>query len=258
MYLKTPMPILPFFFKRRSTFLSLLCFSGFLSGAVAQTVVFETGFEEPEYVKGDSLKGQGEWSVSSENPEGVIISESTGSIEPPQGTQMLEVTRQVGTQIPVAGKMFVSLREALKDDFTVSFLVTADAYSNAALKVGIGSSLDAVTGAWVGLRRAENQTGFGFYDQNGESASWEQIGEEIAPLDIFVRFEVTIHADTLTFSVKVFDADHTLLAEREKIPLMDSDGHLAAGQGFNRILIAADQHGQTRFYLDDIKIQQTP
>lgn len=227
---------------------------GFLSIASAQTTVAHIGFEAPDYMIDTSLSGQDGWSVSSENPEGMVIRGGGAGVTPPEGAQMLEITRQVGEQIPTASKMFASLAEAIKNDFAVSFLITADTRSNAAMKLGIGSSFETQTGAWVGLRKTEDQAGFGVFYQDGDDETWRQIGDEAIPMEEFVRCEVAVNAGAKTFSVKVFGANNALLAEKNDIPLLDTGGHLAAGRGFNRIFISADQHGQTRFYLDDIKV----
>lgn len=231
---------------------------GFTSVVVAENTNFQLGFEAPAYVTETSLQTQDGWSVGHENSDGVFIRGNEAGITPPEGTQMLEVTRQVGTEIPVAGRVFASVREAITGNLTFSFLTTADAASNAAFKIGIGSSFESQSGAWVSLRRAVSGDGFGLYYWDGNEKSWNQIGNEIIPLGEFIRFEVAVNAETMTFSVKVLSIDGQLLAEKDDIPLWDVGGHLAAGKGFNRIVLSADQHGPTRFFLDDIKVQSTP
>lgn len=231
---------------------------GLASAAVAETTVFQLGFEAPAYVTETSLQSQDSWSVNQENPDGVIIRGSETGITPPEGSQMLEATRQVGTEIPAASRVFANIREAITGNLTFSFLAAADTASNAAFKIGIGSSFETQTGAFVGLRRAASGDGFGFYYWEGSDQSWNQIGNETIPLGEFVRFKVTVNAEAMTFSVKVLNINGQLLAEKDDIPLWDVGGHLAAGKGFNRIFLAADQHGPTRFYLDDIKVQSTP
>lgn len=231
---------------------------GFTSVVAAENINFQLGFEAPAYTAETSLQTQDGWSVNHENPDGVFIRGSASDITPPEGSQMLEITRQVGAEIPVASRVFTSVREAITGNLTFSFLSAADVASNAAFKIGIGSSFETQTGAWVSLRRAVSGDGFGLYYWDGNEKSWNQIGNETIPLGEFIRFEVAVNAETMTFSVKVLSIDGQLLAEKDGIPLWDVGGHLAAGKGFNRIVLSADQHGATRFYLDDIKVQSTP
>lgn len=230
----------------------------FASAALAETTVFQLGFEASGYVTETSLQSQDNWSVGQENPEGVMIRGNDAGITPPEGAQMLEVTRQVGTEIPTASRIFADLRQTITGNFTFSFLVAADTPSNAAFKISIGSSFETQTGAGVGLRRAAGGNGFGFFYWEGNDQSWNQIGEEVIPPGEFVRFKVDVNAEAMTFSVKVFDINGQLLAEKDGIPLWDVGEHLASGKGFNRIFLGADQWGATRFYLDDIKVQTTP
>lgn len=226
--------------------------------ACAEITTLHLGFEAPAYAKDAPLQDQDHWSVGQENSEGATIRGNDAGITPPEGVQMLEITRQVGTEIPTASRIFASLREAIHGNLTFSFLATADTASNAAFKIGIGTSYEAQSGAWVSLRKSTAGNGFGFFYWDGHEEKWNQIGEETISLGEFVRFQVSVHAETMNFSVKILGNNGTLLAEKNDIPLWDIGGNLASGKGFNRIHLAADQHGPTRFFLDDIKVESTP
>ena len=43
------------------------------------------------------------------------------------------------------------------------------------------------------------------------------------------------------------------------LPLLDLDGHMSSGRGFNRIYVGADQIGTRPFFLvDDITVELVP
>lgn len=230
---------------------------GCASAVLAENTV-QIGFEAPAYNPEVSLQSQDNWSVSAENPDGLTIRGKDAEIVPPEGSQMLEIVREVQSAAPAASRIFAGTRGALTGNFTFSFLVAANAASNAAIQIAIGSSFETQTGAWVGLRKTKNESGFGFFYWEANDEAWQQIGDETIPLGEFVRFKVAVSTENMNFSVKVLNSNGQVLAERDDIPLRDVGGHLASGKGINRIFLSADQWGPTHFYLDDLKVEPTP
>jgi len=227
------------------------------SATLAENAI-QTGFEAPAYNPEVSLQSQDDWSVGGENPDGLIIRGKGAEIAPPEGSQMLEIVREVQSAAPTASRIFAGTRGALTGNFTFSFLVAANVASNAAIQIAIGSSFETQTGAWVGLRKVKNAGGFGFFYWEANDETWQQMGENTIPLGEFVRFKVAVSTENMSFSVKVLNLSGSVLAEKDDIPLRDVGGHLAAGKGINRIFLSADQWGPTHFYLDDLKVEPTP
>lgn len=244
---------------RSSLFLTVTALMGLAcASAVHAENTIQIGFEAPAYKPDVSLQSQDDWSVGGENPDGLIIRGKDAEIAPPEGSQMLEIVREVQSAAPTASRIFAGIRTALTGNFTFSFLVTANAASNAAIQIAIGSSFETQTGAWVGLRKAKNGSGFGFFYWEANDEAWQQMGDETIPFGEFVRFKVAVSTENMNFSVKVLNLNGQVLAEKDDIPLRDVGGHLASGKGINRIFLSADQWGPTHFFLDDLKVEPAP
>lgn len=242
------------------------------SKVVGGEAVHHVGFEEAEGYTPGPLLEQGaqppditRW-LSPENEAmggAEVVTDSAASHLPaPQGSQMLQV--QYGAGNPAVLQNFLSEAKAIKQDFKVTFLLAVDAEaSNGTFTFAIQSSSGINSGAWFGIRRVKGETdSFGFFykktDPDGKIA-WEKIGDGVFEPRQFYKVEMQVNHGNLTYGGRVTNADGQEVLKFSDLPLLDHDGHMGAGRGFNRIYIGADQIGTKPYFLvDDITIELLP
>jgi len=226
---------------------------------------YQIGFEAPDYqIAAISEQKIGD-NVWIENGGFFEVMGSADEIKPPEGSQMLRLSRPRGLELPEAYYKFTSDADAIKDNLRYSFQVAADDLNHAgsatsALGVGLQYAANGFYGAWVGVRRTEEKSNeFGFFYKNwdGVQDTWVRLGDETLNFGEFYRFEVTINMQNFTYSVEVFDSKNISQGKVSDISIWD-DGGLVASHGFNRIVLKVDEQGDTNFYLDNIKIQSPP
>lgn len=228
--------------------------------------IYHVGFEESEGYSLGPLLGQGEeapnitpWlSPKHEERDGSeVVSASGGSHMPaPEGAQMLQIRYLTGN--PEALQNFLPERKAIKQDFRVTFLLAADApVSNGTFNFAIQSSSGLNSGAWFGIRKVEDAA-YGFFqrkvDPDGKMV-WERIGDGTFEAHAFHKVELDIHYGDMTYGGRVTNAAGEEVLKFDALPLLDHDGHMSGGRGFNRIYVGADQVGTKPYFLvDDITI----
>lgn len=222
--------------------------------AAGQTLTthYQTGFESPTYTQA-ALAGQDGWSASS---IGTVVG-TVGTISPPEGSQMLQITRPTSGDPSVFSNAFAGFNEGAKEDFLFSFKITADVKSNAAVMLSIGATNKGSNGAWVGLRPlgASGVDGFGFHYRDGVTGSYVRLGTETLTLGEFYRFDLLVDFETDTFSVAVYNSSNVLQGSASNISVYTS---ATTYEFYNRIYSNQDQVGATKFYIDDIIVQQIP
>lgn len=239
-------------------------------------IVYQVGFEEAEdFSTGYSLGplvGQGErlpavpgW-MQQPNEEfhgADVVETSVGNQLPaPKGKQMLQIRYDSGN--PGVFQNFLLESKAIKQDLKVAFLLAVDgAVSGGTFTFAILSSSGLNSGAWFGIRRAgKDENSFGFFyrkvDPEGKSV-WEKIGDGIFETQQFYKVEMQIDYGNHTFGGLVTDANGSEVLKFSGLPLLDQDGHMSAGRGFNRIYVGADQIGtRPAFLVDDISVELVP
>jgi len=236
-------------------------------------VVYHTGFEEAESFGGSyavgPLVGQGEhlpeispWlqPQGEENSGAEIVGESRSrQLPPPQGDQMLQLQYVSGN--PAIFQNFLPEARALKQDFKATFLLGVDGeVSNGTFYFAVQSSSGRNNGAWFGIRRlsAEPPSFGSFYkttDSEGKMV-WEKLGD--IPLEPRQFYKITLEIDDSdqTFGGSVTDPEGRKILTFSHLPLLDQDGHMRNGRGFNRIYVGSDQIGNKPLFLvDDITIE---
>lgn len=232
-----------------------------LATAIGQTNYYSTGFESPTYTNG-SLAGQdvayvggAGWVVAA---DGIAnVTGATNGIIPPQGTQMLEMTRPLATNGRTTVQTFAPFGGGAKEDFQFSFQLSADELSNAAIGLSIGSSSQGASGAWAGLKRLDDMSAFAFYYRDG-SSSWTQLGTNTLTLGEFYRFEMQINVSAQTFSLSVYDSSNVLQGSQSGINIYFAGTNYTEITNYNRIYNDIHQIGATKFYIDDIQVIPEP
>lgn len=239
-------------------------------------IVYQVGFEEAEdfssgYALGP-LVGQGErlpavtgWMQQPhEEFSGADVVEASEGNQLPalKGKQMLQIRYDSGN--PAAFQNFLPESKAIKQDLKVTFLLAVDgAVSGGTFTFAILSSSGLNSGAWFGIRRAgKDDNSFGFFyrkvDSEGKNV-WEKIGDGIFETQQFYKVEMQIDYGNHTFGGLVTDANGSEVLKFSGLPLLDQDGHMSAGRGFNRLYIGADQVGtRPAFLVDDISVELVP
>ena len=268
--------ICPGFFSIKGLLVLLVAAGGLPCGAWGGEVVYRVGFEETEDFSGGyamgSLAGQGgnppevmPWiqPVNEECSGAEIVGESGGNqILPPQGKQMLQIQYDTGN--PQVYQNFLPEAKAIKQDFKVTFLLAVDAsVSNGTFSFGIQSSSGLNSGAWLGIRRvSKEENSFGFFHRKADSdgkAAWERIEDAVFEPHQFYKVELQIDYWNQAFGGRVTSADGGEVLNFSDLPLLDLDGHMSSGRGFNRIYVGADQIGTRPFFLvDDITVDLVP
>ncbi len=214
--------------------------------SVTGQVFYETGFEPPAYTTGP-LAGQQGWTATS---IGTVVG-TVGDIVPPEGTQMLEVTRPTSSDDRYLSNLFAGFNEGAKEDFLFSFKLAADVKSNAAFGLSIGSSARSSSGAWAGIRSVDTND-FGFYYRNG--STWTRLGTNTVTLEEFYRFDLLVDFDAKTYSIAVYDSSNVLQGSASNIDLYFAGSYTDIAF-YNRVYGDMDQIGATKFYVDDILVQ---
>lgn len=239
-------------------------------------IVYQVGFEEAEefssgYALGP-LVGQGErlpavagW-MQQPNEEfhgADVVEASVGNHLPaPKGRQMLQIRYDSGN--PAVFQNFLSEPKAIKQDLKVTFLLAVDgAVSGGTFTFAILSSSGLNSGAWFGIRRAgKDDNSFGFFyrkvDAEGKIV-WEKIGDGVFEVQQFYKVELLVDYGNQTYGGLVTDASGSEVLKFSGLPLLDQDGHMSAGRGFNRLYVGADQVGtRPAFLVDDISVEMAP
>lgn len=256
---------------------ALLLIAGLLPCAVsAGEVVYRVGFEETEDFGGSytagPLIGQGErapavtpWLPAEEGafPGADVVQESnTSHLPPPQGKQMLQIRYETGN--PGVLQNFLTESKAIKQDVKVAFSLAVDAgVSNGTFTFAFQSSSGLNSGAWFGIRKIsteDDRFGFFYKKTNAEGKiEWEKIGDATFEPHQFYKIGLQVDYQNQTYDVHVSDAEGKETLTVSGLPLLDQDGHMSAGRGFNRIYIGADQIGtKPLFLVDDIAVELMP
>jgi hypothetical protein len=96
-----------------------------LPAAGQASVIYETGFESPDYSVG-LLPGQDNWTGDRSH----VIDGSGGDPAPPEGSQMMEMYNGGSTNSPEAERLFTSTTGSARITLTMAHDMTADGYVN--------------------------------------------------------------------------------------------------------------------------------
>lgn len=219
------------------------------------TNYYNTSFETNQGFTNGAVANQGSpaWGATS---IGAVVG-TVGSITPPDGTQMLELTRPTSGDPSIFSVSFAGYQAGAKEDIKFSLLITADQVSNAAIGFSVGSSSQGLAGAWAGLRKVGDS--FGFYYRTGTNSAFIQLGTSTLTLGEFVRFELAVSWTNSTFDLAVYNASNNVLLESmANIGLYNPGGTVLPMDNYNRVYGVIDQVGATKFYMDQINVQAIP
>lgn len=236
--------------------MAVLAAALFMPGAMAAPIThYDTGFESPPYTLG-ALPGQTTWGTGSDRT-GTVVG-TVGTIVPPQGTQMAEFTRPTSGDPKEFSNVFTPTADGFPKNVRFSFEITADSKSNAAIGVGFVSQGSGSSGAYFGLRPTADggNSDFGFFYRDG-SSSWTRLGTSTLTLGAFYRVQIQVDSDPDLYSLAVYDSSNALVGSKSNIDVWLTGGFTTMNK-YNRILGSVDQNGSTKFYLDNINIEQIP
>ncbi len=258
---------------RSATVMALLLAVLFPSFAASgNDAVYRNGFEESEGYTSGPLLDQGarppaitQWVYPDDKTKGgadIVTDSAVNHLSAPQGSQMLQI--RYGEENPGVLQNFLLEKDAIKQDFKVTFLLAVDAgVSGGTFNFAVMSSSGLNSGAWFGIRKVTGDPDhFGFFrkmvDSNGKII-FEKIGDGVFEPHQFYKVELRVNYGQLTYGGSVTDENGKEVLKFSDLPLLDHDGHLSAGRGFNRLYIGADQVGTKPPYLvDDIAVELLP